>query len=71
MRSSHPKLNPDVRARGVGLIDVVVVMTIMLILGAVSIPQFLRVLYDTQLRASAAEVAELDADQPEFLYHGE
>jgi Tfp pilus assembly protein FimT len=44
---------------GVGLIDIMIVVTLMLVISAISIPQFMRTLYNLQLRSAAAEVADL------------
>jgi Tfp pilus assembly protein FimT len=59
MRPTRSEFRPDAKINGMGLIDVVLVMTITLVLGAIAIPQFLRITYDTQLRNSAAELADL------------
>ena len=59
MRSSHSKLNPDACMRGVTFLEIVVVLTITLILGAIAIPQLIQGLNNMQLRSAAAEVADL------------
>lgn len=45
--------------RGVGLLDIMIVATLILVISAISIPQFMQTLYNTQLRSAAAEVADL------------
>jgi prepilin-type N-terminal cleavage/methylation domain-containing protein len=45
--------------RGFSLLEVTVVMTIVIIVSAIAIPQVTQLWYDTQLRSSAAEVASL------------
>lgn len=45
--------------RGVSLVELVIVVTIVLILSAIAIPHFTQIWYSTQLHASASEVANL------------
>ena len=57
LRSYDPESTE--RMRGVGLIDIMVVMTVIAVVSAISIPQFMQTMYNAQLRSAAAEVADL------------
>jgi prepilin-type N-terminal cleavage/methylation domain-containing protein len=59
MRSNPSKFNADERMRGFTLIELMIVGTIILVIGAISIPKFIQLWQNVQLRAAAAEVADL------------
>jgi prepilin-type N-terminal cleavage/methylation domain-containing protein len=59
MRFKQSKFNADERMRGFTLLELMVVATLIVIIAAISIPQFIQVWQNAQLRAAAAEVADL------------
>jgi type II secretory pathway pseudopilin PulG len=60
MRSNPSKFNADeLRMRGFTLMELMIVGTIILVIGAISIPKFIQLWQNVQLRAAAAEVADL------------
>jgi prepilin-type N-terminal cleavage/methylation domain-containing protein len=59
MRSSQSKLNADERLRGFTLLELMLVATLIVVIAAISIPNFIQVWQNAQLRAAAAEVADL------------
>lgn len=46
-------------ARGIGLIEIMVVLAVIAVISAISIPQFMQTMYNAELRSSAAEIADL------------
>jgi Tfp pilus assembly protein FimT len=58
MRSNQSKFHPN-GSRGVGLLEIMIVAVVMLTISAIAIAQFMRIWYNAQLRASAAEFADL------------
>ena len=59
MRSKHSKGTPAGDIRGFSLMEIMIVAVVILVISAIAIPQFMRILYSTQLRNSAAEFADL------------
>jgi Tfp pilus assembly protein FimT len=57
--SYHKRFGRNARERGVGLVEIVLVLTIILTIAAVAIPKFIQIWYSTQLRSSAAEISDL------------
>jgi prepilin-type N-terminal cleavage/methylation domain-containing protein len=58
-RPNHSKLNTREVVRGFTLLEIMVVLTVTLVISAIAIAQFMRILYNSQLRASAAEFADM------------
>lgn len=59
MRSSQSKSKADERLRGFTLLELMLVATLVVVIGAFSIPKLIQFWQDWQLRSAAAEVADL------------
>jgi Tfp pilus assembly protein FimT len=59
IRAKQRETNPHAPIRGVGLLEIIVVVVLVLVISAIAIPQFMRIWYTTQLRSAAAEFADL------------
>ena len=59
MRSSQSKSNANERMRGFTLVELMVVVMLVVVIAAFSIPKLIQFWQDWQLRSAAAEVADL------------
>ena len=59
MRSSQSKSNANERMRGFTLVELMVVVMLVIVIAAFSIPKVIQFWQDWQLRSAAAEVADL------------